>query len=169
MSDKKLVLAIFDNESLADTAVESLKQWDKEDKNIDLSAVGILVLDENGQLKSQKMGRRSTRKGAGIGAVLAVVTPIGLAAGIVGGGLVGALHRKGLGLDEQYRDMIANELMDGKAAVGVLADPEDASQIMDWMVKLGGKPEAHTVSDAALNPVESPKTITQEQAPPPAA
>ena len=168
MSDKRLVLAIFDNESLADYAVASLKQWDKDDKRINMSAIGILALDENGQLKSQKMGRRSTRKGAGIGAVLAVVTPIGLAAGIVGGGLVGALHRKGLGLDEQYRDRIANELMDGKAAVGVLAEPEDSAQIMDWMVQLGGKPEAHTVSEAALNPVESPPT-TQDHATPPAA
>jgi uncharacterized membrane protein len=168
LSDKKLVLAIFDNEIAADSAVESLKQWDKEDKRINMSAIGILALDENGQLKSEKMGRRSTRKGVGIGAVLAVVTPIGLAAGIVGGGLVGALHRKGLGLDEQYRDMIANELRDGKAAVGVLTEPKNAAQIMDWMVELGGKPEAHTISDAAPNPVEQQPTTQDHATPPPA-
>ena len=179
MSDKKLVLAIFDNETLADSAVESLKQWDKDDKTINMSAVGVLVLDDNGQVKSHKLGRRSTAKGAGIGAILAIVTPIGLAAGVIGGGLLGAMHRKGLGLTEEYRDMLANELIDGKAAVGVLADPEDASQIMEWMVKLGGRPEAHTVSAADLDAVQKettpyepatpPPPSVGEQAPPPAA
>ncbi|HET7338701.1 MAG TPA: hypothetical protein VFK22_04080 [Candidatus Dormibacteraeota bacterium] len=168
MSDKKLVLAIFDNESLADSAVASLKQWDKEDKKINMSAVGVLALDDNGQLKSHKMGRRSTRKGAGIGAILAIVTPIGLAAGVIGGGLLGAIHRKGLGLSEEYRDMLANELMDGKAAVGVLTDPEAAPQITEWMVKLGGKPEAHTVTSADLNEVQQ-QTTADEHATPPAA
>ncbi|HET9781789.1 MAG TPA: DUF1269 domain-containing protein [Candidatus Dormibacteraeota bacterium] len=168
MSDKKLVLAIFDGESAADSAVESLKQWDKADKKVNMSAIGILALDENGQLKTQKMGRRSVRKGAAIGTVLAVVTPIGLAAGVVGGGLLGALHRKGLGLNEEYRDMIANELMDGKAAVGVLTDPDDADQVMDWMVKLGGRPEAHTVSSENLSEIER-ETAAEQQATPPAA
>lgn len=168
MSDKKLVLAIFDNETSADSAVESLKQWDKEDKKINMSAIGVLALDENGQLKAQKMGRRSTRKGAAIGTVLAVVTPIGLAAGIVGGGLAGALHRKGLGLNDEYRDMIANELMDGKAAVGVLSEPADSDQIMDWMVQLGGKPESHTLSSEALNEVQK-EAAAEQHATPPAA
>jgi uncharacterized membrane protein len=168
LSDKKLVLAIFDSESAADSAVESLKQWDKADKKIHMGAIGVLALDDNGHLKTHKVGRRSTRKGAAIGTVLAVVTPIGLAAGLVGGGIAGALHHKGLGLDEEYRDMLANELMDGKAAVGVLAESEDADQVMRWMVKLDGKPEAHTVSSEALSELQK-ETATEQHATPPAA
>jgi len=168
LSDKKLVLAIFDTESAADSAVGSLKQWDKEDKKIHMRAIGVLALDDKGQLKTHKVGRRSTRKGAAIGTVLAVVTPIGLAAGVVGGGLAGALHRKGLGLDEDYRDMLATELLDGKAAVGVLAEPDNAEQVMRWMVKLGGRPEAHTLSAEALTEIQK-EAAADRQATPPAA
>jgi hypothetical protein len=43
--------------------------------------------------------KRSAGKDAGIGAVAALVTPVGLVAGLVGGGLLGSLHHKNLGLD----------------------------------------------------------------------
>jgi uncharacterized membrane protein len=168
LSDKKLVLAIFDTESAADSAVESLKQWGKADKKINVDTIGVLALDDNGHLKAHKVGRRSTRKGAAIGTVLAVITPIGLAAGVIAGGLAGALHRKGLGLNDEYRAMLADQLMDGKAAVGVLAESEDAEQVVDWMVKLGGKPEAHTVSNQALSELHK-ETAAEQHATPPAA
>ena len=35
----------------------------------------MLVLDEDGKFKTQKLGRRSWGKGAGIGVVLAALTP----------------------------------------------------------------------------------------------
>ncbi len=54
-------------------------------------AIGVLVLDEKGKIKTDKVGKRSMGKGAGIGAALALVTPVGLGAALVGGGL-GALH-----------------------------------------------------------------------------
>jgi uncharacterized membrane protein len=151
LSDKKAVLAIFENEAAADGAAESLKKWDKADDRIKLNAVGVLVLDKNGEVKTQKMGPRSIAKGGGIGLVLALlVPPVGLTAGVVGGGLLGALHRKGLGLNEQDQDRIGTELADGKAAVGVLANTDEADAIMAKMEELGGQPEVHAVSDAAL-------------------
>ena len=160
MSDKKLVVAIFDNEAAADSAVASLQQRDKADKSVDMNAVGVLVLDDNGNLKTHKMGHRSIAKGAGIGAMLALFTPVGLAVGVAGGGLLGALHRKGLKMEKDYRDMVIAELLDGKAAVGVLARPDDADQIMAWMEDLGGRPETHTVSEAAIS-----EAVKQAEAP----
>ena len=65
--------------------------------DIKLKSVGVLVLDDNGKIKVDKVGRRSTFKGAGIGVILAMATPIGMAAGVVGGAALGALHHKGLG------------------------------------------------------------------------
>ena len=69
MGDKQVVVAIFPDEAAADTAAQSLKDWDKLDDDVKLNAIGILVLDENGKIKTQKMGRRSWGKGAGIGVV----------------------------------------------------------------------------------------------------
>jgi hypothetical protein len=50
MSDKQLVLAIFKDEAAADAAVESLKQWDKADDDLKLNAIGVLVLDDKGEV-----------------------------------------------------------------------------------------------------------------------
>jgi uncharacterized membrane protein len=151
VSDKSAVLAIFGNEPAADAAVAALKAWDKTEDRVKLSAIGVLVLDDNGNVKMHKIGSRSILKGGGIGLVLALlVPPVGVAAGVAGGGLVGALHRKGLGLSVKDKDRISSKLFDGKAAVGVLAKPDQAELIAAKLVELGGEPEVHAVSDAAL-------------------
>ena len=95
-------------------------------------AVGVLVLDEHGGIKTEKVGSHSAGKGAGIGLVLGLLGPVGLVAGTVGGGLLGLLHHKSLGLTGDDHDRIAAQLKGGKAAVGVLADvdeiPEDRGE-----------------------------------------
>ena len=150
LSDKSVVLAIFEDEAKADAAVESIKAWDKTDDRVKLGTMGVLVLDDSGDVKTHKMGKRSIGKGAGIGLVLAMLTPVGITAGVVGGGLLGALRRKGLGITEKDRDRIGSKLADGKAAVGVLAKPDAAPAVADKLQQLGGVPEVHAVSDAAL-------------------
>ena len=110
MSNKTVVLAIFKDEASADAAAASLK-----DSGVARGdAIGVLVLDEEGKLKAEKVGKRSWGKGAGIGAVVALVTPVGLAVGLIGGGLLGALHHKKLGLDEADRDRIGSECKGAK-------------------------------------------------------
>lgn len=161
MSDKSVVLSIFADEPAADTAVAALKAWDKTDDRVKLGAVGVLVLDDNGNVKTHKMGSRSILKGGGIGLVLALlIPPAGVAAGVVGGGLVGALHRKGLGLNEKDKDRISAKLFDGKAAVGVLAKPNQAELIAAKLVELGGEPEVHAVPDAALKQAATEVPVT---------
>ena len=150
MSDKQVVLAMFDDEAAATAAAESLKAWDKADDDIKANAIGVLVLDDNGKVKTHKLGKRSTGKGAGIGLVLAVIAPPSLVAGVIGGGILGALHHKGLGLEAEDRDRIAAELTGGKAAVGVLAAEVEASAISAKLTELGGTPEVLTVSEEAV-------------------
>ncbi|HZL74281.1 MAG TPA: hypothetical protein VFB83_02815 [Propionibacteriaceae bacterium] len=71
-------------------------------------------------------------------------------AGIIGGGILGALHHKGLGLDKADRDRIAAELGDGKAAVGVLAPADEALAVMVGLTASGGAGESHEVADEDL-------------------
>jgi hypothetical protein len=146
MADKRVVLAIFASEAAADAAVASLKSTDLAEGD----AIGVLALDASGQIKTDKVGTHSTGKGAGIGLVLGLLGPVGIGAGVVGGGLLGRLHHKGLGLSEADRDRIAAELTDGKAAVGVLADAKEAATITAHLTSLGGTLEEHPVSDEAL-------------------
>jgi hypothetical protein len=154
LSDKNVVLAIFKDEPSADSAVAQLKSWDKSDDRVKLGAMGVLALDDNGNLKTHKMGSRSIAKGGGIGLVLALMTPVGAGA-VVGGGLLGALHKKGLGLNEKDKDRIGAKLFDGKAAVGVLAKDDQAKLIAEKLTELGGEPEVHAVSDEALKQASS--------------
>jgi len=144
------VISVFENEAAADAAVESLKSWDKVSKDVKLGAIGVLVLDEKGQVKTQKMGKRSIGKGAGIGVILAIVAPPLGAGTVVAGGLLGALHRKGLGLDEADRERISTQLASGKAAVGVLARSDEADIIASKLKELGGDSEVHEAADEAL-------------------
>src|SRR6516165_8255185 len=112
MSNHTVVIAIFNDEGSADSAAAALK----ESGVVKGDAVGVLVLDEKGKLKAEKVGKRSWGKGLGIGAVVALVTPVGLAAGLIGGGLLGGLHHKNLGLDDADRHRINKVLQGGKAA-----------------------------------------------------
>jgi uncharacterized membrane protein len=160
MATKQIILAIFESEAAADAAAEELKTWDTENALVTLKSVGVLALDSDGKLKTDKVGRRSTGKGAGIGMVLAMATPIGLAAGLVGGAVLGALHHKGLGLSNEDRERIGKELSGGKAAVGVLVDPLNADAVTSMLAGLGGTPETHDVDDAALAEVDEAAAAT---------
>jgi hypothetical protein len=151
MPNNTVVLAIFNDETSADVAAASLTESGVARRD----AIGILALNDRGELKTDKVGKRSLGKGAGIGAAVALVTPVGLAAGLLGGGLAGALHHKNLGLSQADRDRIGGELQGGKAAVGVLAPVDEASVVSDKLADLGGATESHAVSDEALQEAQT--------------
>ena len=155
MARKTVVISVFPDEVAADDAVAALKDWDRADDDIKLNAIGVLVLDDNGKVKSHKLGRRSVGKGAGIGLVLAAIAPPTLIAGVVGGAVVGAFHHKGLGLNAGDRDRLASQLADGKAAVGVLVREDQAAAVSDVLASLGGQAETHEIPDEALDEAEA--------------
>ena len=147
MSDKTLIISIFETEELADRTAALLKDYELAGHD----AVGILALDEHGALKVDKIGARSSGKGVGIGAVLWILGPVGMTAGLAGGALLGALHHKGLGLDAADRDRIAKELEGGKAGIGVLTEPDKVAAIVAQLNVAGGVTESHNASDEALD------------------
>lgn len=160
MADRKLVLAFFASEVEADLAVESLKSWDQANDEIKLGAIGVLVKNDQGEVKVHKLGARTTGKGAGIGTVLGIVAAMlsggltllaGVAGGAISGAVLGAFVKKGLGLSKEDLGRIGAELDGGAAAVGVLADEEEAGQVQQHLVMLGGRPEAYTVTATALD------------------
>jgi uncharacterized membrane protein len=146
MADRMLVLAIFGNEGAADNAAAAMKDTGLTSTD----AIGVLAVDATGKLKEEKVGARSSGKGAGIGAALVLLGPVGLGVGVLGGAAAGALHHKGLGLTDADRERIGRELTNGNAAVGVLTPFNESSMISAKLAELGGAPEEHTVSDEAL-------------------
>jgi predicted flap endonuclease-1-like 5' DNA nuclease len=166
MANNEVVLAFFNDEDAADDAVEALKAWDKTNPDVKLTSIGVMVLDNKGKIKTHKMGSRSAMKGAGIGLVAAVVFPPSLLAGVVGGGLLGSLHHKSLGLNTDDRNRIAAELAGGKAAVAATVKQGDETAVSDKLAALGGVAEVHEVPEEAVAEVEAvaPEVEAQEVA-----
>jgi len=143
-----VVLAFFPSVASADAAVESLKAWDKADDEFRTNAIGILALDENGNLNTRKIGRKTIPKGIGVGAAMAIMVatgPVGMIGLPVLGGIAGAMHRKGLGLKAEERERIEAKLSFGQAAVGILVDEVDVPVFAGKLEELGGVPEAYPV------------------------
>jgi uncharacterized membrane protein len=156
MAKRQLVLAFFGSEAAADGAVNEIKQWDKASKEIRLGAIGVLVKDDKGKIKTHKLGQRKTKGGAVLGALAGVLSGgISVLGGAVVGGILGAFFHKGLGLSKDDLARIDSELDGGKAAVGILAEPEEAADIAAKLADLGGVTETHEVSDEALEQVEA--------------
>jgi uncharacterized membrane protein len=151
MADRQLVLAFFPDEPAADSAAAALK-----DSGIaHHDAIGILALDSHGKLKQDKIGARSTGKGAAIGGVIGVFTTAFLGPAVLAGVAVGALHHKNVGLSDADKARLTVELNEGKAAVAVMADSDTATAISDQLTQLGGTSESHELSDEALQAAEA--------------
>ncbi len=167
MADKKLVLAFFDSEAAADDAVSSVKAWDKASKEIKLGGIGVLVKDDKGKIKTHKLGARKTGTGVVVGVLAGILSGgITLLGGAIVGGILGSFFRKGLGLSKDDLARIDGELDGGKAAVCVVADPEEADAVAAKLAELGGKPEAHDVTEAAVaEAAEAAEAAPEEAAP----
>src|SRR5690349_4474446 len=111
MADKQVIISLFENEAAAEGAVSFMTGAGLGVND----AIAILSLDEKGELKTKKVGSHSFFKGAGIGAVVGLLFPIGLGVAAFGGGLLGLLRRKNVGLDEAERERLGAELKSGKA------------------------------------------------------
>lgn len=159
MSNQQLVLAFFDNEAVADDVVETLKQWDRANDDIRFGAIGVLVKDEQGKVKTHKVGTRAGKKGAKTFAVLGALAGVlsggltivgGMVGGAVLGGVLGSFFHKGLGLSKDDLARISGELDGGKAAVGMVVKTEEVAALSEVLAGLGGKPEAYAVTDEAV-------------------
>lgn len=171
MSKKQLVLVYYGNEGAADEAVESLKQWDKASKEIKLGAIGILAKDHKGNVKTQKVGKRNTGVGALLGAIAAVLSGgLSLVGGVVGGGIIGALFHKRLGISNEDMAKIDGHLNDGKAAVGLLVKSDEAEAVTAKMAELGGAAaESFEVADEVIEEAVAASEAEAEPEPEPAA
>src|SRR4029453_15169282 len=87
---------------------------------------------------------------AGIAVVLAALTPPGLLVGALAGGALGALHHKGLGIDNAERDQIADALANGRAAVGAQVVDSEAPAVSDKLTELGGELHVLSPTDEAV-------------------
>jgi hypothetical protein len=166
MAKQQLVLAFFENEAAADKAVADFKNWDKTSKEIKYGAIGVMVKDEKGKIKTQKLGERRTKGGAILFTIAALLSGGILLAGALVGGALGSLFHKGLGMSKEDLERINKELDGGKAAVGILVAPEHAEEMAKLWTEFGAITETHEVSEEAAAEAEAVAEKAPEAAAP---
>src|SRR4051794_10926859 len=139
MAHRQLVLAVFPDEGAADSAALALKDSDIADGD----AIGVLALDADGKLKQDKVGKRSTGKGAAIGGVIAVFSTAVLGPAVLARAAGGALHHKNPGLSDADKARPTLGLNTGPAAGGVMSPSHTAPPTSDFLTKRGGANESH--------------------------
>ncbi len=160
----QLVLAFFENEAAADAAVNQIKSWDKASNDVKLGAIGVLVKDDKGKIKTHKLGARKTKTGALLFALAGLLSGgMTVLGGAVFGGVVGSLFHKGLGMSKEELARIDGDLSGGKAAVAILANPDEAAAVSAKLAELGGAPESHEVSDEAVDEAAAAADMAPEE------
>jgi uncharacterized membrane protein len=152
---QQLVLAFFTDEGAAEQAAEALKDWEKASEYMKVDAIGLLVKDQDGTIKEEKLGRRAGKRGMGIGVALGLVAAIptgglslvgGALGGAGGGGIIGEFFHKGLKMTDEDVARIGRELEVGHAAVGVLTWDFETESVAEKLKELGGTPQTHEVA-----------------------
>ena len=130
-----------------------------------MGAIGVLVKDEKGNVKTHKLGTRRTGTGAilfGVAGMLSGgVTVLG---GALFGGIPGSFFRKGLGIAKDDLARIGTELDGGKAAVGILAPAADIAAVSAKLTELGGSIETYEVTAEAEEQVAEALEAVHEAA-----
>ncbi len=153
---RQLVLAIFDDEVSADAAAEGLNWWadgEAAEKMIDLhrvQAMGVRERAGTATSRPRSSAQEASGRGPGSDSSSRTSTPVGMAAGIIGGGILGALHHKALSISNDDRERLGRELQGGKAALGVMTDKTSAAVISSELASLGGTIEIHELDDATI-------------------
>ena len=163
-----LVIDYFKGADKADDAAESLKAWDKGNKDVELGGIAILTW-QDGKMKTRKVGTRDTGKGAGWGTALGVTVGV-LSGGVtlIGGALVGAaagaatgaLFHKGLGLSDADKTKLEDSLKKGGAALVVMTTDSEAQPTKGFLNNLNdGEVQDYKVPDDSAEKLDDAKDV----------
>jgi hypothetical protein len=151
-----VIVATFENETAADTAIKALKGWDKASDEIKLGAIGK-IYKKGDKVKTSL--ERKTGKGAKVGAALGVAAAVlsggvtlvaGVVTGGVMGGVAGSFFKKSLHLTTSEVQAIGAELDAGRAAVVVACDEPEVTATGAQLASSGGTVKTYMVPPELL-------------------
>jgi len=160
---KQLVFGVFQSEEKARKAVEILQTGAADYSEIHIGSIGILVLDDAGQLHEIKLGQRMGGRGATVGLALAALTPIGLIAGLAGGAVLGHFRQQAPKFSDEDRARLTVDLEGGKAALGVIVQAAQAGLMEEILNGLGGVVQTHELSDEEVEAAEAAATAAASE------
>lgn len=155
--NNQVMIAIFNDNEVADQTIEHLKDWDRSHDDYSLGAIGK-IYKENGEIKS--VVPHKTKGWAALGGVLGIIVGvlsggIGLVAGAAGGGLfggvAGSFFKKSLNMTPEEIASLGPELDAGKIVVVVTCDDYEMKAVDSHLQYFGGVVRSYTVPVEAIN------------------
>ena len=166
-----VIISYFAGKDLAATAGDEIRDWDKANDAIKLGGIGILTW-KNGKIKTHKLSRASSGRGAKWGLALGAAAGIlsggvTLVGGAVAGAAVGAvgakLFHKNLGLTDEDWARLEKRLSDGSAALVVMAAEDEVEPTKAELAALGGEVEDYLVPEETMAQVEAATEVQEEE------
>jgi uncharacterized membrane protein len=150
----KMLIAIFDNETAANSGLQALRRLHASG-DITLYASGVMAKDPKGAVNIRKafddQGPVGTATGLAVGSLIGLLGgPVGLAVGAVAGSMVGAVRdfwAAGVGLD--FVEEVERFLQPGKVALVAEVEEEWVIPVDTAMESAGGQVFRRTRSQLA--------------------
>lgn len=161
--DSYLIIAYFPTAAAANEGGRELKAWDKERKDIDLGAMSVITMDENGEFKDEQIGDRRLGSGAkwgviagaALGLLTGGVTLIGGAlVGLAAGALGGSLFHKKIGMTDEDQARLESHLKSGAAALAVMMDLDEMESVIHELGKMGADVQTYNVPQEVLDDLQ---------------
>jgi uncharacterized membrane protein len=153
MAKVEVVIATFEDESKADTVLESLKQMEKE-RYITVRHAATIVKDKEGEIKLSDVQDVDSQKGKRFGAITGGLIgllggPIGLVVGAAAGAATGkaAAKRIRLGVPNNEVKAIERELQPGSSAIITYAEISFIDAAVRQLEQFGGTVFHYTIEE----------------------
>jgi uncharacterized membrane protein len=143
--NKHLVVALYQDLTLARQAQQSIGVWDKAEESIKLGSTAVMYKGPDGSLHWERTGVKDWKKSAVVVGVAGLILGAGalLWAGI--GAALGGIDTKRLGVSKEQMRAIGDSLDQGKAALAVLCDDYEVAPLSAELTRLGGTITDYTV------------------------
>jgi len=157
--DGRLVVVFFGSRDEAEIAARRLAAWMRSNPLARLRALGVLAKDPDGAVSTRRLGPRGAREGAGIGLLVGIGAALatggltllhGMVLGVAGGGALGVLFHKRVGLTATERRRIGSHLDSDRAAVVAVVPARQAAAVEEKLEEWHGVREQMDAEPAAV-------------------
>ena len=143
--NKHLVVALYNDLTLARQAQQSINVWDKAQDSIKLGSTAVIYKGSDGSLHWERTGVKDWKKSAVVVGVAGLILGAGALVWAGIGAALGGIDTRRLGVPKEDMRAIGDSLDQGKAALAVLCDDYEVAPLSAELTRLGGTITDYTV------------------------
>jgi len=154
--DVELLAYVFDDPLKADEALDQIKQLQRS-KSLKILSAAVVVKEQDGKTSVKEVGDMSAgggaKRGALIGGALAVLGPVGIIAGVVGGAVVGGVAAKvsDSGFKNKFLALAQERIKPGTSGLLVVVEHDWVNSLADVLSGLPGVMVQTTLTDKIVD------------------